>query len=130
MCIRDRLGFSLTTTAWLLVAGYILGRVAEGLFSAVIAGFSVFAWRPIDSYSRLVTARRNPCLIMLTLGALAGRPDVGLLAVLLWTLLSTVFLWLRVGAAWYEKRKLGSLESWVGAGDTSKTSLAYRWFVR
>ncbi len=126
----ELLGFSLTATAWLVFTGYILGRVAEGLFSGVIANFSIFAWRAIDSYSRLVTARRNPCLIMLTVGVLAGRADAGLLAVVLWTLISTVFLWLRVGTAWYEKVKLGPLEPWISAGDACKTSLAYRWFAR
>ena len=123
-------GLSLNTTAWLVFGGYIFGRVAEGLFSGVIANFSIFAWRPVDSYSRLVTARRNPCLIMLTLGIVGGRPDAGLLAVVLWTLISTVFLWLRLGTAWYEKVKLGPLEPWISAGDACKTSLAYRWFAR
>jgi len=46
-------------------------------------------WRPFDAYFRLVTARRNPCLIILTASALIGRPDWGFLAVTAWTVLTT-----------------------------------------
>src|SRR3546814_1645470 len=70
-----------------MLAGYGLGRLCEGYFIRRF-GFSIFVWRRFDSLSRLITARRNPNMILLGLGWLAGRPDIGLLAVVLWTLAS------------------------------------------
>jgi hypothetical protein len=48
----------------------------------------VHAWRPFDSFFRLITARRNPNLILLTPAALLGRPDIGLVLVGIWTVIS------------------------------------------
>lgn len=128
----DVFSFSLATAAWLIFGGYVLGRLAEGLFRRKLGNFSIFAWRPVDSFSRLITARRNPSLIMLTAGAVAGRPDLGLVAVVLWTLISALFLWLRVAVAWQEKSASGALQPWMVASDSDarKRSLAYRWFAR
>src|SRR3546814_20384038 len=67
---------------WAMLAGYVLGRLCEGYFIRRF-GFSIFVWRRFDSLSRLITARRNPNIILLGLGWLAGRPDIGLLAVVL-----------------------------------------------
>ena len=123
--------FSLSTTVWLIFAGYILGRVAEGLFRRRLGDFSIFAWRPIDSYSRLITARRNPCLILLTGGLAMDMPGEGLLAVVIWTLVSTLFLWARVATAWRERATGGALRPWMAAteGEIQQASLAYRWFA-
>ena len=66
---------------WLILIGYIGGRLCEGAFQLWIASFDIFIWRPMDSFSRLITARRNPNLILLTFGwsmRQAGhRPLVG-----------------------------------------------------
>ncbi|HEY9236241.1 MULTISPECIES: CDP-alcohol phosphatidyltransferase family protein [Phenylobacterium] len=70
-----------------IVGGYVLQRVLEGIFLALFK-VEMHAWRPFDSFFRLITARRNPNLIILTLASLAGRPDVGLVAVAAWTGLS------------------------------------------
>ena len=40
------------------------------------------------SFFRLITARRNPNLLLLTPAALLGRPDIGLILVAIWTALS------------------------------------------
>jgi phosphatidylglycerophosphate synthase len=110
-----------TTPAWmpdmpvfiaLILAGYVGGRLCEGMFQFWIASFDIFIWRPIDSFSRLITARRNPNLILLTLGWVTGRPDMGLWAVVIWHLLSTAFLALRVAMGWQERRARGPLRSW------------------
>ena len=82
---------SLAWTLWVIVAGYVIGRLVEGACH-LIAPFSSFLWRRFDSYARLITARRNPNLIWLTAGMLLGRPDLGLLAVAAWTALSSVAL--------------------------------------
>lgn len=67
-----------------IVGGYVLQRVEEGIFLALFK-VEMHAWRPFDSFFRLITARRNPNLIMLTLAVLVGRPDIGFLAVAIWT---------------------------------------------
>jgi phosphatidylglycerophosphate synthase len=71
----------------ILVGGYVAQRLLEGFF---LAAFKVemHAWRPFDSFFRLITARRNPNLILLTLASLAGRPDIGIVMVAIWTALS------------------------------------------
>jgi phosphatidylglycerophosphate synthase len=67
-----------------IVGGYVLQRVEEGIFLALFK-VEMHAWRPFDSFFRLLTARRNPNLILLTLAVLVGRPDIGFLAVAVWT---------------------------------------------
>lgn len=74
----------------LTVGGYIVGRLLEGLF-LLLFKIEIHSWRPIDSAFRTVTARRNPNLFLLTVGTLAGRPDVGLVLVALWTACSIGF---------------------------------------
>jgi phosphatidylglycerophosphate synthase len=94
-------GFTLSTIYGVIFATYIGGRLCEGAFELWIARFSIFTWRPFDSYFRLVVARRNPSMIMLTVGLGVGRPDLGLLAVAAWHALSMVILVARLlqGAA-------------------------------
>ena len=67
-----------------IVGGYVFQRVEEGIFLALFK-VEMHAWRPFDSFFRLITARRNPNLIMLTLAIFVGRPDIGFLAVAVWT---------------------------------------------
>ncbi|MAE93028.1 MAG: phosphatidylglycerophosphate synthase [Deltaproteobacteria bacterium] len=75
---------------WACVAGYGVGRLLEGFFLAGF-GFEIHSYRPIDSVFRQFTARRNPNLVLLSAGLLAGRPDLGLVAVAGWTLFSILF---------------------------------------
>jgi phosphatidylglycerophosphate synthase len=105
-------GLTVGVTLAVIVVGYVLGRVVEGAFHAY-GPFSIFLWRRFDSYSRLITARRNPNLIWLTAGALAGRPDLGLVAVAAWTALSTLVLLVRLAMAAIESRTSGPLRSWL-----------------
>jgi phosphatidylglycerophosphate synthase len=88
-----------------ILVGYVVGRLAEAAFGYWMASFSMFCWRPVDSYVRLVLARRNPNLILLTVSVLIGRPDLGLIAVAVWTVLSSVFLLARLGAAAVRRRR-------------------------
>jgi phosphatidylglycerophosphate synthase len=67
-----------------IVGGYVAQRLEEGAFLALFK-VEMHAWRRFDSFFRLITARRNPNLILLTLAVLAGRPDIGLVAVAVWT---------------------------------------------
>ncbi len=70
---------------WIVAGGYVAQRLEEGVFLKLFNGLEMHAWRPFDSWFRLITARRNPNLILLTIASLAGRPDLGLLAVAAWT---------------------------------------------
>ncbi len=123
------LKLSLMTSFWLLLAGYVAGRLIEAAFKKYVAGFSIFTWRPLDSVNRLITARRNPCLILLTVFWLAGRPDLGFEAVALWTLISTGFLGWRLVWAFYCKTRGEKLVSWLDRLDPERARGIARWFI-
>jgi phosphatidylglycerophosphate synthase len=80
-----------TQTFWwvlaAIVGGYVVQRVIEGAF---IAWFKIHihVWRRFDSRFRLITARRNPNMVILLAFLAAGRPDWGLIAVAGWTVAS------------------------------------------
>ena len=97
----------------LMLAAYLGGRFCEGIFQHFISDFSIFMWRPVDSLTRLITARRNPNMLILTAALIAGRPDTGLVLVVAWHVLSTLFLLLRLGMAWQAKHDQGPLASWL-----------------
>jgi phosphatidylglycerophosphate synthase len=104
---------SLGTAYWLIVIGYTAGRLLEGIFLAWLGKFGLFCWRPIDSYFRLITARRNPCMILLTVGVLVGHPDWGLFTVTAWTVLTSVFLLIRLLLAANARLADGAVRSWL-----------------
>jgi phosphatidylglycerophosphate synthase len=106
-------GVTLPALYLVILAGYVGGRLCEGAFQRWIAPFSIFTWRPFDSWFRLIVARRNPNMIMLTASLVAGRPDLGLVAVAAWTALSTAILVARLLQARHAKRHRGALASWL-----------------
>ena len=95
---------------WVVIAGYVVQRVLEGIF---LAAFKVemHAWRRFDSVFRLITARRNPNLILLTAATLAGRPDLGMIAVAAWTAASLLVHAIQVLQAAAAPR--GTVVSWL-----------------
>lgn len=123
------LGFGQVEMYWLIVAGYVVGRVVEGIFP-VLGDCSIFTWKPFDAWFRLVTARRNPCLIILTASALAGRPDWGFVAVTFWTVFTTLVLVVRLLQGVIARSRGGPLQSWLSADDVSNgpNARAYRVF--
>src|SRR3546814_3212387 len=72
-----------------VVAGYVLQRVIEGLFIKDF-GMDIHVWQKFDSDFRLVTARRNPNFAILFFATLGGSPDIGLIAVAWWTIISLI----------------------------------------
>ncbi len=122
---------TLDLAMWVIFIGYIAGRLVEGVFEYWLGQYSIFCWRPFDSYFRLVTARRNPNLILLTISLLFNRPDLGLAAVTVWTAFSTILLLVRLGAAVYARIAYGPLRSWLadGIGYCDDRSLAVRLFT-
>lgn len=123
------LGLELADLYWLIVVGYVGGRAAEGLFHT-LGEASIFSWRPFDAYFRLITARRNPCMILLTASVLVGRPDWGLVAVALWTAGTTAVLCLRLLQGLVARLRGGPLKSWLADPSTaaSRHGRAYRLF--
>lgn len=109
-------GFSLPQASGVLtviVAGYVLQRIEEGIFMACFK-MDMHVWQRFDSWLRLYTARRNPNLLILSASLFAGRPDIGILVVAWWTALCLVVHALRiVQAAW--ARRHGPLRSWLAA---------------
>jgi phosphatidylglycerophosphate synthase len=128
----DSLGFPLNTLFYLILIGYVAGRFVEGAFQLFLGKFGIFCWQPLDAYFRLITARRNPNMIFLTLSYLSGRPDLGLLAVVFWTLATSIFLLIRLITAGYVRSIQGPLKSWLSDADQPKydKSLAVRLFTK
>jgi phosphatidylglycerophosphate synthase len=114
------IGLSINTVFWLIMVGYVVGRLVEGVFLTRLGKFGIFCWRPIDSYFRLITARRNPCLILLTIGTLIGHPDWGLIAVLIWTVVTSIFLLGRLLMALVRQQTSGPVKSWLMDIDQTK----------
>lgn len=109
----DRVGYD-----WIIFAGYVVGRLCEARFHSY-AKCSIFAWQPFDSYFRLITARRNPCLVLLTTSVVVGRPDLGFVAAATWTATSTAVLAARLVYARSVYVKSGPLRSWLAEPTTA-----------
>lgn len=97
-----------------IFGGYIAGRLVEGYFVRRF-GFHLHVWRRFDAAFRLILARRNPNLILLTLSWLAGREDLGLLAVAGWTVATLVIHLVQVMQAEYKTAQSGPLASFLTA---------------
>jgi phosphatidylglycerophosphate synthase len=88
-----------TMLLWAIVGGYVAQRLIEGIFMRRFGHMHIHVWRPIDSKFRLITARRNPNMVILVAALLFGRPDVGIELVALWTLVSLIFHAVRLAQA-------------------------------
>jgi len=122
-------GYAVADINQAIVVGYIGGRLLEGLFHA-FGHCSLFAWRPFDAYFRLVTARRNPCLIILTVATLAGQPALGFFGVAVWTVFSTAVMVVRLIQAAGARLGGPPLESWLKDPSAStRHPTAYRRFA-
>jgi len=107
---------------WIVVIGYVLGRLLEGVFLLVFK-FESHAWQPVDSLFRQIIARRNPNLLLLSIAALFARPDLGLIAVAVWTLVSSGFQVVRLLQAFIARNAGRSPQSWLSS-DHASTALS------
>ena len=98
---------------WAIVAGYIAQRLIEGIFMRRYGKMHIHVWRPIDSQFRLITARRNPNMVILVVALLFQRPDVGIELVALWTLLSLIFHAVRLAQATAAEGRGEPIISWL-----------------
>lgn len=102
-----------TLVLMVIVVGYVLQRLEEGLFM-VLFKMDMHVWQRFDSRLRLITARRNPNLIILTAATLIGRPDWGIEAVAVWVAVCLVIHALRLLQAAIARRR-GPLRSWLSS---------------
>jgi phosphatidylglycerophosphate synthase len=93
-----------------LVGGYVAQRLIEGEFLRRWK-MDMHVWRPFDSHFRLITARRNPNMAILVPFLAFGRPDLGIVAVAVWTLISLVVHLVRLAQA---LRAPQPIVSWLG----------------
>jgi phosphatidylglycerophosphate synthase len=95
-----------------IVGGYVVQRLIEGEFIRRFA-IHIHVWEKIDSDFRLVTARRNPNMVILFVSVIAGRPDFGLIAVAWWTMLSLLFHAVRLVQAIAAQQRGKAVTSWL-----------------
>ena len=95
-----------------IVGGYVVQRFVEGIFMRKF-GMHIHVWQQLDSRFRLVTARRNPNMIILLVSLVFRRPDMGLELVALWTMLSLIFHCVRLAQANARAERGQVLTSWL-----------------
>lgn len=104
-------------TFWLVQAaiqgGYAAQRLIEGVFMRQNGMMHIHVWRKFDSRFRLVTARRNPNMLILFISLLFGRPDLGIIAVAIWTVISLVVHFVRLLQAWQHRAGGEPITSWL-----------------
>lgn len=93
--------------------GYVVQRLIEGVFMRQNGLMHIHVWQRFDSWFRLITARRNPNMVILFLATLAGRPDLGLIAVAWWTVISCLVHAVRLVQAWIVRARGGTITSWL-----------------
>ncbi len=95
-----------------MLFGYVAQRLIEGAF-IVRFGMHIHMWQPFDSRFRLVTARRNPNMVILFAAMLVARPDWGIVAVAWWTMISLAVHLVRLVQATARARRGDALASWL-----------------
>jgi len=120
-------GMQVELLCWLVGAGYVAGRLIEAAFHQ-LGHCGMFSWRPFDAWFRLITARRNPCLVVLTLGTAAGRADLAFIGVVGWTLASSGIGFLRLLYAAGVRWRAGQpLDSWLKDGERAEREHPRAW---
>lgn len=97
-----------------IVGGYVAQRIIELIFIKRL-GLEIHVWRPIDSKFRLITARRNPNMVILVVSLASSRPDLGLELVAWWTLASLIFHAVRLAQANERAARGEKIVSWLEA---------------
>jgi phosphatidylglycerophosphate synthase len=104
-----------TMVLWIILGGYVAQRVIEGLSIKRFGGMEIHVWRPLDSKFRLITARRNPNMVILAGSLLFRRPDIGLELVAWWTLISLIFHAVRLAQMTERQARGQPVVSWLEA---------------
>jgi phosphatidylglycerophosphate synthase len=112
---RPLVPFTATMVLGVIVGGYVAQRLIEGISIKRFDGVEIHVWRPLDSRFRLITARRNPNMVILVVCLLFRRPDVGLELVAWWTLISLIFHAVRLAQMTELKARGQKVVSWLQA---------------
>lgn len=104
-----------TIVLWAIIGGYVLQRMIEGAFMRRFDRMHIHVWQRIDSQFRLITARRNPNMVILVAALLVGRPDSGLVLVAWWTIISLIFHAVRYAQASEAEARGQKIASWLEA---------------
>jgi phosphatidylglycerophosphate synthase len=104
-----------TMVLWVIIGGYVAQRAIEGLSIQRFGGMEIHVWRPLDSKFRLITARRNPNMVILVASLLFRRPDTGLVLVAWWTLISLIFHTVRFAQMTEQQARGETVTSWLDA---------------
>jgi phosphatidylglycerophosphate synthase len=99
-------------TLAIIVGGYVVQRLIEGAFIALFR-IHIHVWRRFDSWFRLITARRNPNVVILTAFLIVRRPDWGLIAVAAWTLASLLVHIVQLVEALAARSRGRAIVSWL-----------------
>ena len=94
-----------------IVGGYVVGRILEGIFLLAF-GMEVFTWRPFDAFFRGIIARRNPNLLLLSLGCVVARPEWGYMAVAIWTAICIAVASARIVQAATQRMRGHAIRPW------------------
>ncbi|MFS0848612.1 CDP-alcohol phosphatidyltransferase family protein [Novosphingobium panipatense] len=109
-----------TATFWwvqgAIQGGYVVQRLIEGIFMRQNGAMHIHVWRRFDSRFRLITARRNPNMVILFIAMVFSRPDLGLIAVAWWTVISCLIHAVRLVQAWIVRARGGMIRSWLAEG--------------
>ena len=95
-----------------IIGGYVVQRLIEGVFMRRY-GMHIHVWEKFDSQFRLITARRNPNMVILFASLLVMRPDWGILAVAGWTVLSCIVHFVRLVQAMGVSARGRPIASWL-----------------
>tara|TARA_R110000782_G_scaffold78276_9_gene155583 strand:+ start:15657 stop:16715 length:1059 start_codon:yes stop_codon:yes gene_type:complete len=103
---------SFTLIMLAILFGYVAQRLIEGAFLKTV-GMDMHVWRPFDSWFRLITARRNPNMAILVISLIAGRPDIGLIAVAGWTIISLIVHAVQLAQITIARSRGQTITSWL-----------------
>ena len=95
-----------------ILGGYVVQRLMEGA-SIKWLGLEIHIWRKIDTLFRQITARRNPNLLILSIATLFAKPDWGLIAVAVWTIVCLVAHGFQLLQAFSARKTENPLVSWM-----------------
>lgn len=96
---------------WVILGCYVAGRATEIVFHKRF-GFNPYIWRRFDSSFRLIISRRNIILLIMTVGLLVSEVEDTFFICALWSIVSTVVQFVRLGQAFAESRE-GRVTSWL-----------------
>ncbi|MDQ3143461.1 MAG: CDP-alcohol phosphatidyltransferase family protein [Pseudomonadota bacterium] len=99
------------TMCWIILGAYVVGRAVELSFHRFF-GFNGFLYARIDSMFRLVVARRNILLLIMSAGLLLGQATAAFAACAGWSVISTVIQAVRLAQAGVAARK-HRLSPWI-----------------